>query len=523
MNVYQTDSSLVITEDRPLGSGGRGSVYPVEFLSHPIAGLSEDELVLKIIEPRHRSEGRKGKVKLLERMGCAKEGEPSCGASSKGATSGGDAQRTDPDIIAWPLASAYDEDANWVGYLMRRVAGKSLDEVKADSTVPFSQKVRLARRMCAIVHRMHRHGVVVGDVSLTNFLYDRDSDALALIDLDSAQVADSRQGVVYPTSESRGKSPEMLQNPLGNAALTSRSDDYLAAAEAFRLLFDVHPLDEYRVGTSSEQTRLNNVRNRRFGFDHASSCCGVDAFGDELARLLRASFEGPYDKMPSAQEYAQLLGSLEKQKFEVCPRCGAWRLAGQPARASRPDAVHAGRSTSHSDTAGAAETAAGTGLFPRSAKAPSRRRSMGSLLLSPYTVGAAFAIGAFAFGFFDPAGIVDAAFESGSHFLASAGDQVGVAWDNVCAFVQEIPSSLGESAQAALAQAGEQAEGLLTDVGAQAETLLADARTQAEAILADVDAQVGECLAQAGANAQEFAGRLADKINELLAHVGIDV
>lgn len=304
MAVFETDGGMIFASDKPLGGGGRGSVFPVIWADGD-SGLAEWDVVCKVVAPRFRSAGRRRKVELLRKLG----------------------ESSDIQGVAWPVSNLYEE-GEWAGYVMRRARGRSLGEVRADESVPFAKKVELARRMCQLVDRMHGFGVVVGDVSMANVLYDASLDELVLIDIDSAQVVDEASRSVYPTTESREKSPEMLQGALGEVALTSRSDDYLLAVEVFRLLFDAHPLDEYRKDVPPAKVRAENARRRRFAYEATGAGCGIEVLGAPLAKLFRRSFGGAYEGVPSAAAYAEVLRELERASFESCHRCGGVHVAG---------------------------------------------------------------------------------------------------------------------------------------------------------------------------------------------------
>ena len=307
MTIFNTTDGFVLVDEEPLGRGGRGKVFPVLYWSGAPEKLEGVEVVCKLVERRHRSEGRQAKLRWLERA----------------------AERAPRDLrVAWPLTSVFDEEGEWVGYLMRRVRGEGLGERRLDTAFSAAQKVDLARQMCHLVRGLHRMGLVVGDLNLANFLFDSETKKLHLIDLDSAQVVDDEAGCVYPTIESREKSPEMLAGTLGETTLSSRSDDYLLAVEVFRLLFGVHPLDEYRVDVSPAEVRAENAMARRFGYECEGIGCGADAFGAELGALFRRSFSGPYEDVPSAAAYERALSRLgNAAAFAQCARCGQEHVA----------------------------------------------------------------------------------------------------------------------------------------------------------------------------------------------------
>lgn len=324
MSVYSTDCGFVETTDEQLGAGGRGRVVPLECFYDPTISLSADDLVCKLVDPRFRSEGRQRKTALLIEMGkgdatpvTASLATPATQAAAYAKAVGGLAGVR----AAWPVSNLF-EDGEWVGYLMPKVRGVSLSEARADSHLPFQKKVQLVRRWCEMIDVLHARGVVVGDLSLANCLYDACDDELGLIDLDSMQLVDAVTRHLYPTVESREKSPEMLAGTLGEVVLSSRSDDYLMAIEVFRMLFDAHPLDEYRKDVSPAKVRSENARNRRFAYELNGEGCGVDIFGSRLAELFRRSFGGEYERIPAVRDYASALRELETAQLAGCDCCG---------------------------------------------------------------------------------------------------------------------------------------------------------------------------------------------------------
>lgn len=293
--------TIFLEDEKSLGAGGRGNVFPVLFDSAHDATGRKIDLACKVLAEGYRSEGRRRKVEALARM------------------------RNRAEICAaWPVSSIYDEGA-WAGFTMYRLAGSSLDAVVADPATGLSQRVDMAVRACDIVAGMHRLGVVIGDVNMANFMYDAAADRLGLVDLDSVQIIDEAEGVVFPVVESLEKSPEMLEAGLGKALLTSRSDDFLVAVMVFRMLFGVHPLDSFETDRLPAEVRAENALARRFPYSAQHGVLPENAFGDDLALLFRRSFKGPYERVPGAEEYRDALRALLATGFARCAHCGTER------------------------------------------------------------------------------------------------------------------------------------------------------------------------------------------------------
>ncbi len=295
MTLYNCNDGLVEVHDETLASGGRGSVHEVGALIGD-TGLDESlSLVAKVFQPRYRDAVRQGKVERLIELG------RDCTVNA-----------------AWPLANLFDGD-EWVGYVMRCLDGPKLDQVIFDESVGIEERVGLSIQACNIVGGLRRHDIVIGDLSPANMVcVQRDGHAgnagrrgfdLFLIDLDSVQVVDQDAKLVYPTAESREKSPEMVGKRLGKVFLTSRSDDFLLAVLVFRLLFGEHPLDTLETDRHPSMVRADNARDRVFAYAQRDDAAPTDAFGDALADLFKSSFEGPYESIPTWRQYLVALGS----------------------------------------------------------------------------------------------------------------------------------------------------------------------------------------------------------------------
>ncbi len=340
--------TIFLEDEKSLGAGGRGNVFPVLFDSAHDATGRKIDLACKVLAEGYRSEGRRRKVEALARMRNRAEicaAWPVSSIYDEGAWAGFtmyrlagsslDAVVADPATglsmrnraeicAAWPVSSIYDEGA-WAGFTMYRLAGSSLDAVVADPATGLSQRVDMAVRACDIVAGMHRLGVVIGDVNMANFMYDAAADRLGLVDLDSVQIIDEAEGVVFPVVESLEKSPEMLEAGLGKAPLTSRSDDFLVAVMVFRMLFGVHPLDSFETDRLPAEVRAENALARRFPYSAQHGVLPENAFGDDLALLFRRSFKGPYERVPGTEEYRDALRALLATGFARCAHCGTER------------------------------------------------------------------------------------------------------------------------------------------------------------------------------------------------------
>lgn len=279
----KTEAQVLVVLEEELGRGGRGSVYAVR----------GGKKVVKVFKGQSRTERRRKKV------ACERNLAKTCDAS-----------------VAWPLEDVF-ENGEWAGYTMKRIFGRGLDEVSHDEDVSFVDRIGYALEICLIADGLHKSGVVMGDLSLSNFVasWGRRSKVVA-IDPDSFQIKDDEAGLCYPTTESREKSLEMIdQGALGTYFLTSRSDDFLLACAVFELLFGVHPLDGERSDVSPAQCRQEHARSRTFPFLDRPGAT-LSGVGKDMEALFMRSFMGDEGTMPAASEYALALGALLEE--HVC-------------------------------------------------------------------------------------------------------------------------------------------------------------------------------------------------------------
>lgn len=303
--------------------GGIGGVFDI----------AEDRAVVyKEIDPAFRTSGRRRKVERL--IGIAR-GLP--------------ANSPLKDTVTWPL-EAISCDGSWSGFTMRKVpSARSLEDLCADEGISSSMRMLLGLQMGEIVRNVHLEGIVIGDLSLKNWLYDSTSRQLVLIDPDSFQV--SSQDEVFATNESLELSFEMAKYGK-NRALTSRSDDFLYAVALHRLLFLAHPLDEASVDSFARGASIRkNIEQRRYPYLRIQRPLPLDAFGSALEELFVRTFTGNADNIPSTTDYLIALRDvLFAQGFETCLSCGfdfprtASRCPACNKRAAKPRARERARS-----------------------------------------------------------------------------------------------------------------------------------------------------------------------------------
>lgn len=290
--VSESGTPLVLCDD--YREGGRAKVFKV---------VGDDEIVCKVFERRYRSDARKEKV--------------ACEIEEKAMST---------VDVAWPIESVFDE-GEWVGYTMANVEGRRLDEIARDEKSALSFRLILALMLVEIVCKLHRREIIVGDLCLANAVFSEKHMRVFLIDPDSFQVLNRAQRKLYAVTESRDKSPEMIELGLGNSALSEKSDGYLCAVVVFSLLFLRHPLDEVRQDAVPAAIRITNVRERKFPYPASPGAVPLEIVGARLASLFERTFSS--DDLPTCDEYRFALKEAVGQGLAMCPECGAERLASE--------------------------------------------------------------------------------------------------------------------------------------------------------------------------------------------------
>jgi hypothetical protein len=222
MTAYRCDAGRPLALTRRIAAGGEGVVWETD----------REGLVAKI----YRTPGRERAAKLQAMI--ARPPALAPGHAAEGA-------------LAWPVAlvEADGEADGPVGFLMRRVEGVPL----ASACQPRLRRRHLpgfdwlslhavAYNLAWLVGRLHAAGYVVGDLKPGNLLVDRDG-LVAMVDLDSIQVTDRRQGRTFPapTGSDGFTAPELIGRPLAELERTELHDRYALAAIVHLLLFAALP------------------------------------------------------------------------------------------------------------------------------------------------------------------------------------------------------------------------------------------------------------------------------------------
>lgn len=172
--------------------------------------------------------------------------------------------------LAWPRMSIYDDQGQWIGYVMRRGAGVTLRKLAhpklSNQHFPGLSRhfvVESLLQVLRCVQTLHRQGIHLGDVNLNNFLCDPVSGQVTLIDCDSFQIAPSN-GPFFPcpVGSQDTTAPEHLGVDFARVRRTSASDAFSLAILMFQcLMLGRHPYDS--VGGCNP---VDNLRQGHFPY-----------------------------------------------------------------------------------------------------------------------------------------------------------------------------------------------------------------------------------------------------------------
>lgn len=222
--------------------------------------------------------------------------------------------RHDPkqDGLCWPQELLYsrEDTQGWVGFLMPMAAGEALDEMiyrpgaNAEGLVRRGWKRRdLARTAANLADgfvRMHRSGILMGDISPKNILVDKDG-AVCFVDCDSYQVGRFE----CPVGTIKYTPPEVLRQTGGEENIPRfRHEEIHESYSLAVLLFEILML----------------------GKAPYVSCNGKAE--DVVNAIIRADFPYPYNNRSAEEEDADWINALQAdyRSRGVLPPGGIYRL-----------------------------------------------------------------------------------------------------------------------------------------------------------------------------------------------------
>lgn len=277
------------------GQGAVGSVHALE---------GDDNLLYKEINALARTNARRRKLEKLADIGSRLSPDDPLRAS-----------------VAWPADIVTDEDGAFTGFVLPNIKdGRTLEDMSGDPTVSSTMRLKLGLHLGRAIDLLLRMGVVVGDLSLRNTLYDPEAMRTVIIDPDSFQV-EVADGVFCGVAESLEQSYEMIERGR-TQPLSWRSDAFLYAIALHRLLFQAHPLDDAADIFQRASAITCNIETRRYPYLRAKGALPVDAFGTELKSLFAKSFTGDPEGIPPVADYVRALERVLEEGLSACAACG---------------------------------------------------------------------------------------------------------------------------------------------------------------------------------------------------------
>ena len=225
-----TPRAEVIVLGKKIASGGEGTIY-----------ATNTEYVAKIYKPKNLTRHRYEKLKLMLSHPIKQEG------------------------ICWPVAMLYNENKEFVGFLMPAAKGKTL-QTGIFLTEPFKKNypdwkkrdlVELSLTILKKIVYLHSHNIIMGDLNPANILFVSPKEVY-FVDVDSWQMEDfpCHVGTInYTAPEIQGKRYETFLRTLGN-------ENFAVATLLFMLMLPGKPPYAHRGG----EDQATNIINMNFSY-----------------------------------------------------------------------------------------------------------------------------------------------------------------------------------------------------------------------------------------------------------------
>lgn len=231
-SVVFTSSNRRLILNTSISSGGEGTIYAV-------AGNTE---VCKIYHTEKLTTRRRAKVELMVTRRIVESG------------------------ICWPTELVFNADQEFVGYVMPRAVGKTLQTsvfvkpllAKAFPNWTRRDLVNVALAFLKQVQYLHSLNIIVGDINPMNLLVTPDSSKVWMVDTDSFQIEHfpCEVGTVPFTA------PEMQGKDYGECLRTKNHELFAIATMLFMILLPGKPPYSQQGGG----TAADNIRNMNFPY-----------------------------------------------------------------------------------------------------------------------------------------------------------------------------------------------------------------------------------------------------------------
>lgn len=290
-----TASGRQIRLGKKVSEGGEGVIYET----------SDPALVCKIYHLDKLTSGKRQKIELMTTRRVVQPG------------------------ICWPTDTVVNRFEEFVGYLMPRAQGRTMQTsmfVKPVLLKTFPawgriDLVNLCLAFLAHVEYLHKLNVLIGDINPQNLLVTQDSQKIGLVDTDSFQV----EGFPCPVGTVNFTAPEIQGLGYETFMRTIQHELFAVATMLFMILFPGKPPYSQQGGGSP----ADNIKAQKFpyrNFSDKENFSGENApkgswgiIWNHLSRDLREAFHQTFsnNKRLTIQQWTALLqryrGAIEKK------------------------------------------------------------------------------------------------------------------------------------------------------------------------------------------------------------------
>lgn len=306
-----------------LGKGGEGSVYK-------ISGMPD--YVLKVFHPANINDTLHNKLLVMIKT-------PLSASAMK--------------QITWPIDTVY-ENNKFVGYVMPAIQNNEPLNVMHSNKyiITLSEKINIAKNLCAAINSVHNAGQVCGDLNPKNIIVDPKTTRITLVDTDSYHITDKSTNRVYRCNVGRPEYlPKEIQDKLKNGitlrnapldTFTRESDLFALAIHIFALLMNgchpfacavnnqanIGPLSVGHTSVTAPQP-IDNIKTGFFTFYQKKAGFNIPVYAPEFDSLpsdiqklfIRAFVDGHNTpaKRPDAVEWYNALNTMQ-QNLVTCKK-----------------------------------------------------------------------------------------------------------------------------------------------------------------------------------------------------------
>lgn len=300
--VLHTEQGNEVTLVAKLAEGGEGEIYTT----------GDNALVAKLYNKRHLTANRRDKLRLMLEKAPAIAG------------------------LCWPTALLCHADGSFAGFLMPRIdpayrelttSVLQLGKPSVQQKLPGWDRLALVRtclNLCVLLERLHRAGILMGDINPRNILVrtaDPEHPALAVVDCDSCQVGSypCPVGTVLHTSPAIYKRLNTTNPRYGTFLRTPEDEDYAMAV----LLFELLMLNQSPFSSKGVTDLAQAVREGKFAYRFApKDNSGAVSDGSDTP-------DGPYRMIWGNMPYAIREGFYNTFARATPPTPAHWRNALQ--------------------------------------------------------------------------------------------------------------------------------------------------------------------------------------------------